>query len=429
MKPMVVSHRLRPISLVQSVTLVLLLLLLFIFAKGPDLLYGGLSLSLLAVYHIVTDHCYTPGQIRATGLIFWHLLLYLLLCTLVVWATTDADEESLYWIVYLLPITVVATNLGLLSTLLTCTVSSLLYAALFPRLFFVNPDQRAEEIPELVICCLTFFLIGTLVQGFSEQRRRQMEAVEELNRQLLKQQASLRDSLQKLEAAEDSLRRKEKLAALGEMSAGLAHEIRNPLGIISSSIQLLGKKTEFASPAGRELLEIVQEETVRLNGLVTDFLLFGRPDRPQLRECDLAQVVKRAVEHVRGLAGHESAAIDLILPETPVRALVDPDMLRQVLLNLLFNAIDAVAGKGQIEVGLNGNSAGVSIEVHNTGPPIPAELHPRIFDPFFTTKDWGTGLGLANAYKIVESHGGDLTVSSFPGHGTTFTIFVPRKEA
>jgi signal transduction histidine kinase len=426
---MATSHRLRPISFAQSGTLVLLLLLLFVFAKGPDLLYGGLSLALLAAYHILTDHCYTPQQIRDAGLIFLHLLLYLLLCTLVIWTTTGAEDESLYWMVYLLPITVAATNLGLLLTLLTCAAASLLYAVLFPRPFFFNPALRSEEVPELLIFCLTFFLIGTLVQSFSEQRRRQMEAAEELNRQLLRQQDSLRESLQKLEAAEESLRRKEKLAALGEMSAGLAHEIRNPLGIISSSVQLLAKNTGFSTPASQELLDIVQEETVRLNGLVTDFLLFGRPDRPQLRECDLGQVVERAVEHVRGLAGQKAAAVGLVLPESPVRALADPDMLRQVLLNLLLNALDAVAGEGRIRALLRRGSAGVFIEIHNTGPAIPPELQSRIFDPFFTTKDRGTGLGLANAYKIVESHGGELTVSSSPEHGTTFTVFLPQREA
>ncbi len=425
---MATSHRLRPISLAQSGTLVLLLLLLFIFAKGPDLLYGGLSLALLAAYHILTDHCYTPQQIRAAGLIFWHLLLYLLLCTLVIWATTSADEESLYWIVYLLPITVAATNLGLLLTLVTCALASLLYAAMFPRPFFFNPVLRSEEVPELLIFCLTYFLIGTLVQSFSEQRRRQMEAAEELNRQLLIQQDSLRESLRKLEVAEESLRRKERLAALGEMSAGLAHEIRNPLGIISSSVQLLGKKMEFSSPSSLELLDIVQEETVRLNGLVTDFLMFGQPGRPQLRECDLGQVVERAVEHVRGLAEQKAANVSLDLPDFQVLATADPDMLRQVLLNLLLNAIDAVAEKGCIRARISRDSKGIFIDIHNTGPAIPPELQSRIFDPFFTTKDRGTGLGLANAYKIVESHGGELTVSSSSGGGTTFTVFLPVQE-
>lgn len=425
---MTTSHRLRPVRFAQSGTLVLLLLLLFLFARGPDLLYGGLSLALLAAYHILTDHCYTPQQIREAGLIFWHLLIYLLLCTLVIWATTSANEESLYWIVYLLPISVAATNLGLLLTLLTCSLASLLYAVFFPESFFSNPALRAEELPELLIFCLTYFMIGTLVQNFSEQRRRQVEAAEELNRKLLVKQKSLRESLCKLEAAEDSLRRKERLAALGEMSAGMAHEIRNPLGIISSSVQLLGKKKEFASPASQELLDIVQEETARLDGLVTDFLMFGRPGQPQLRECDLGQIVERAVDHVRSLAEQEAVTISTLLPDTMVSVLVDPDMLRQVLLNLLLNAIDAVAEKGRIQTRVRSEKNGVYIEIHNTGPAIPLELQSCIFDPFFTTKDRGTGLGLANAHRIMESHGGELKVQSSSGAGTLFSIFLPKQE-
>ncbi len=423
---MVTSHRLRPVRFAQSGTLVLLLL--FLFAKGPDLLYGGLSLALLAAYHFLTDHCYTSQQIREAGLIFWHLLIYLLLCTLVIWATTSADEESLYWIVYLLPVSVAATNLGLLLTLVTCALASLLYAVFFPEPFFTNPALRAEELPELLIFCLTYFMIGTLVQSFSEQQRRQVEAAEELNRKLLVKQKSLGDSLCKLEAAEDSLRRKERLAALGEMSAGMAHEIRNPLGIISSSVQLLGNKKDFASPASQELLDIVQEETVRLNGLVTDFLMFGRPGQPQLSQSDLGQIVEKVVDHVRSLAEQESVTIRTSLPETPVSVLVDPDMLRQVLLNLLLNALDAVPEEGLIEARVRPGKDGVCIEIHNTGQAIPPELQSRIFDPFFTTKDRGTGLGLANAHRIVENHGGELKVHSEPGEGTLFSIFLPRQE-
>jgi signal transduction histidine kinase len=421
-------QRLRPISLVQSGTLVLLLTLLLVFAKGPNLFYGGLSLALLALYHFLTDHWHTSLEIKAAGLLFWHLLIYLLLCTLVIWATTTVEEESLYWIVYLLPIAVAATNLGLFQTLLTCAAASLLYTALFPRPFFLNPELRAEEIPELVVFCLTFFLIGTLVQSFSEQRRLQTEDAEKLNRQLLDQQATLKESLQRLEAAEENLRRKERLAALGEISAGLAHEIRNPLGIISSSVQLLSQEEQFSASSGSDLLDIIQEETVRLNGLVTDFLLFGRPGQPNLRECDLGQIVERAVDHVRGMAEQKKAAIAARVPEQPLLAPVDPDMLRQVLLNLLLNAIDAVPPQGEIRVVLDLGAKGPTIDVHNTGPAIPEEFQSRIFDPFFTTKDKGSGLGLANAYKIIESHGGELTVASSPGQGTSFVISLPLKE-
>jgi len=421
-------QRLRPISLVQSGTLVLLLTLLLVFTRGPNLLYGGLSLALLALYHFLTDHWHTSREIKAAGLLFWHLLIYLLLCTLVIWATTTAEEESLYWIVYLLPIAVAATNLGLFQTLLTCAAATLLYTALFPRPFFLNPELRAEEIPELVVFCLTFFLIGTLVQSFSEQRRLQTEDAEKLNRQLLDQQSTLKESLQRLEAAEENLRRKERLAALGEISAGLAHEIRNPLGIISSSVQLLSQEEQFSASSGSDLLDIIQEETVRLNGLVTDFLLFGRPGQPNLRECDLGQIVERTVDHVRGMAEQKKAAIAAQVPEQPLLAPVDPDMLRQVLLNLLLNAIDAVPPLGEIRVFLDLGAKGPIIDVHNTGPAIPEEFQSRIFDPFFTTKDKGSGLGLANAYKIIESHGGDLTVASSPGQGTSFVISLPLKE-
>jgi signal transduction histidine kinase len=161
---------------------------------------------------------------------------------------------------------------------------------------------------------------------------------------------------------------------------------------------------------------------------VTDFLLFGRPGQPNLRECDLGQIVERAVDHVRGMAEQKKAAIAARVPEQPLLAQVDPDMLRQVLLNLLLNAIDAVPPQGEIRVFLDLGAKGPTIDVHNTGPAIPGEFQSRIFDPFFTTKDKGSGLGLANAYKIIESHGGELTVASSPGQGTSFVISLPLKE-
>jgi signal transduction histidine kinase len=128
------------------------------------------------------------------------------------------------------------------------------------------------------------------------------------------------------------------------------------------------------------------------------------------------------------MAEQKKAAIAARVPEQPLLAPVDPDMLRQVLLNLLLNAIDAVPPQGEIRVFLDLGAKGPTIDVHNTGPAIPEEFQSRIFDPFFTTKDKGSGLGLANAYKIIESHGGELTVASSPGQGTSFVISLPLKE-
>ena len=421
------SERLKkswPLS--HSAVLVILLALLFLFDRGEHLLYGGLCFFLLALYHLLTDHRHSPEEIRAAGLIYPHIGVYLLLCSLVIWTTTGADESP-YWIVYSIPITVAATNLGLLPTLATSGVSFGLFGALtYSQL---SPEQRSKEFPELFIFGLMLFTVGVLTQTFSEQNRRQLAQQRALNEKLLEQQEALKESLTRLERAEESLRRKERLAALGEMSAGIAHGIRNPLGIISSSAQLLGGQFPEPATGVRQLLDIIQEETTRLNGLISDFLTFGRPARPALRRLDMGAEARKAVEHVEGMAREKAIRLVGELPETPLPVLADADMLQQVLLNLLLNALEASRPGGTVTLRLYPAGGGLCLEVHDRGCGIPPENLSKIFNPFFTTREKGTGLGLANAHRIVEMHGGSLTVSSSPEAGTTFRLSLPRQES
>lgn len=420
--------RSRSVYLAQNGTLLFLLVLLFLFAQGPDLLYGALSLGLLAAYHALVNYYFTPRQIQQAGLMTVHLGIYLLLCTLVVWATTDVDEESLYWIVYLLPILTAAANLSLLRTLAVCSLSSVLYAAFFPRILYLDPQLRTEELPELLILITTFFIVGVLVQSFSENQRIGLDLQEKLNRRLLNSRKTLQESLRKLRRAEDGLRRKDRLSALGRMSAGVAHEIRNPLGIISSSVQLLAKRLGSSTDDIDQLVSVVQEEVQRLNGLITDFLKFGSPAAPDRRESDVRGLVKRTVQECQPLALQCAIRMSEDVPEARLEAYVDEGLLRQALLNLVINALEATPSGGMVQVRLRKAGQGVRFEVHNTGSSIPDELQSRIFDPFVTTKDRGSGLGLANAHQIVTGHGGELRVHSTPGEGTTFSMWIPLRE-
>lgn len=420
--------RSRSVFLAQNGTLLFLLVLLFVFAQGPDLLYGAMSLGLLAAYHALVNYYFTPRQIRQVGLMTAHLAIYLILCTLVIWVTTEGDEESLYWIVYLLPITTAAANLSMAATMTVCSLSTLLYAALFPRSFYFDPQLRADELPELFTWVITFFVIGVLVQTFSENLRRSLDLQQKLNRRLLSNQKTLQDSLHKLRNAEENLRRKDRLSALGRMSAGMAHEIRNPLGIISSSVQLLAKKLGPRGADIEQLVSVVQEEVQRLNGLIGDFLKFGRPTAPDRRLVDVRELVQRTVQECRALALQHGVQLTAESPSERVQAWVDGGLLRQALLNLVINALEAASPGGQVRVRLAVAGKGARFEVHNTGSTIPEELQSRIFDPFVTTKDRGSGLGLANAHQIVSGHGGDMQVHSTPQEGTTFSIWIPLRE-
>ena len=415
----------RSVTLAQSGTLILLLVLLFLFDHGPHLVFGGLSFLILGIYHILTDHRYTPEQIRSSGLLILHLVIYLLLCSLLIWTTTG-EEESPYWIVYSLPIAIAATNLALMPALATCAAAFSLYALI--TYSSLTTEKSVEEAPELLIFGLMLFMVGVLVQTFSEQNRRQLVQQRKLNDRLLEQQEALKESLARLEAAEESLRRKDRLAALGELSAGIAHEIRNPLGIISSSAQLLGNRLAQPAPGIGQLLDIIQEETTRLNGLINDFLTFGRPALPVLRPLDMKAEARKAVEHIEGMAREKSIRLLVEFPEAPLPALADSDMIQQVLLNLLLNALEASSPGELVAVRLYPVDGALCLEIHDRGCGILTENLSKIFNPFFTTKEKGTGLGLANAHRIVEAHGGNLTVSSSPAAGTTFRLTLPRQE-
>lgn len=412
--------------LAKSLLLAFLIALLCLFSKGPDLLLDALPFALLAGYYLVTDRRFTIDQIQSAGLMVAHVGVYLLLCTLVIWATTD-DEESVYWIVYLLPIAVAASNLNLRLTLLTCAVSGLLFFSQIPPRLYLDPEVRHEEIPEFLVFGVTFFIIGLLVHSFSDIHRRQLQAQKNLNEQLLVNQAALQDSLARLGEAEENLRRKERLAALGEMSAGIAHEIRNPLGVISSSAQLIEKKLAGVPVDVGQLLGIIQEESNRINGLVTDFISFGRPGEPVLRPCNLSVFLQRAAEHVEGLARQRNVVIDVEPGGAPLSVRIDADMMQQVLLNLLLNALAAVESGGRIQLRAYREENRICFEVEDNGCGVPLENQERIFDPFFTTRDQGTGLGLANAYRIVEVHGGDLRMRSGLGQGSVFTVCLPSE--
>ncbi len=235
-----------------------------------------------------------------------------------------------------------------------------------------------------------------------------------------------------VENSEESerLRERDRLAALGEMSAGLAHEIRNPLGAIKGAAQVLDP-TRFPEET-RELLGVIVEEVERLNGVVSQFLEYARPMKPGLVATDLNSVVTRTLKLFAEEKRVEKVDVKTHLDEHLPQVLADADQLRQVLLNLLLNAVDAFANEtGKIDVTTRVVQTArrtadlVEIRVRDNGPGIDPENLRRIFVPFFTTKQKGTGLGLAICHRIMTGHGGRIDVLSRPGGGATFILRFP----
>ena len=229
---------------------------------------------------------------------------------------------------------------------------------------------------------------------------------------------------------EEQLRRSERLSAVGQLAAGLAHEIRNPLASLSGAIELLASDLPDPDPSSRRLVRIVQRETARLNRLVGDFLSYAGPG-PVRREV---VPVRELLEEIGQLIGNsDCAGVELCL-EVPreLAVLGNPDQLRQVFWNLVLNAAEAeppdrkvrVAGETLPPQGPEGDLRAV-IEIVDRGSGIPPEILERVFEPFYTTKPKGTGLGLATVHRVVEAHGGQLLVKSRPGEGTSVRVVLP----
>jgi len=235
--------------------------------------------------------------------------------------------------------------------------------------------------------------------------------------------------LTELRRMEARVKRAERMATIGQLAAGIAHEIRNPLASMSGSIELLREGTAF-SEDDRTLMTIVTREIDRLNALINELLDYANPRPREPITLDLAVLIDETVKVFRQDRSRGEVEVETILPPPgtrPATIVADPAKLRQVVWNLVRNAADAAAhGGGHVAVTVGDEGEVATMSVIDDGPGIAADALPRIFDPFFTTKKKGTGLGLAMVHSIVTEHGGTIDVESEPGKGTRFVIRLPR---
>jgi len=223
--------------------------------------------------------------------------------------------------------------------------------------------------------------------------------------------------------AERKLAQTERLGLLGRMVATVAHEVRNPLGSIRGSVEMLADEIPHESPR-REFIDIIQSETRRLETIVDAYLEYSSPKPPQRARGDLATLVRSVSEQFR--SGDPALGVRLDIPET-MPADFDAGQIRRVLLNLMSNAREAVSSGGKLTVQAEATEAGLVIEVSDTGAGIPSHIKERLFEPFVTSKATGSGLGLSLSREIVEAHGGTLEfVEKGPGQtGSCFRITLP----
>ncbi|MEE8551677.1 MAG: ATP-binding protein [Desulfobacterales bacterium] len=225
----------------------------------------------------------------------------------------------------------------------------------------------------------------------------------------------------------EQLSRAERLSTLGEMVAGISHEIRNPLGIIKSSSELLKKKMSRYDPSD-SIPSIIIEESSRLNNIITDFLAFAKPRSPNLILCRIEDVLEKNITFLASQINEEGCVIEKDYDNELPEIIADPEMLYQAFLNILINAMQAMPEGGKIHVEIGSSDNTVTIYFEDEGEGIPEDILDKIWDPFFTTKEMGTGLGLGIVKNIIESHRGSIQVINRSVCGARVKVEMPVKQ-
>jgi signal transduction histidine kinase len=348
------------------------------------------------------------------------IFLKLLMGYLLIGSTGGVNSS--YYLILLLPVVSAATSYGIpgaaLFTTLACAgyLSCLLYVD-FSR-YTIDPDQKRELFLRVAFLAAAGFLTNTLAAANREQAKRHRAVAEQLA------EANLN-----LQAAEDAVRRSDRLAALGQLTAGLAHELRNPLGTIKGSADMLAKSLSGENEVAREMAGFISSEVDRTNSLVSRFLDFARPMHLRLAPAELGEVIDRAVTQLERL-GSRVAVFKNYSPEIAPFPM-DAELMERVFYNLLLNAEQATSQGGAVTVKTRraDDAAFAEIAVIDRGSGIDSKHLESIFNPFFTTKSGGVGLGLAIVSKIVDEHGGRMSVESEPGKGSVFRVFLPLESA
>ena len=319
-------------------------------------------------------------------------------------------DDSPYFVLLAIPILQCAYHCGLLQTLLAVVGSVGMIFWWSVHYFVLHPPPRRTEYLESGMIAVIYAVMGLLVWY--------------LVNQLNQKQASLYEKMNELERARESLVEQEKLAAVGRFASGIAHEIRNPVAMIVSSLAT-ASYPEGSSVEREEMFTIAAREARRLEKLTGDFLTYARPSRPQRSQIALADILHHVAEVSRVRASGSSIEVACGPLDEGVME-IDAAQVEGALLNLSLNAIDATPSGGKVSLRSLSENGKVRIDVENSGTKISEENLSRIFEPFFTTKPGGTGLGLAIARGVAMAHGGNLWVSSNSEGSVVFTMTLAR---
>jgi len=339
----------------------------------------------------------------------WASILLNVILAILLSELTD-HEDSPYVTVLILPVLEAAFRLRfsmLLGVIAACDFACFFWQW---RFFVKHPPVDVGEYIEAGTTSLMLAVVGVLVWLVVRDLRRK--------------ETRLADNLHELEEAREKLLHEEKLAAMGRLSSAIAHEIRNPVAMIASSIATAKQSTGVER---EEMFAIASDEAGRLSRLTTEFLDYASTRRPNVTVTSIADTVAYIADASRAHASRKGLRFELDVPET-LSAKADAGQLQQALMNLVLNAVDASPANGTIVVRGRPEGQTVLIEVENSGLPIPASTLGRLFEPFFTTKPRGTGLGLAIARNIARTQGGDLLLMANGPTCVRFSLKLPKAE-
>ena len=408
----------------DTIWLIIWLVFLGVLAALPPELEWHKQVILLAIGAVQVLEPRIIARFDRRG-VAYVILLKILLATLLIDHTGELSINSSYWPIYFLPVVTAALYCGTWLTLFWTLLASGAYAAyLYPAM--QEYEVTAEAIGYLALRVMFFFLAAMVVNRFSQQSRHQTQLYRELAERLA-------ETNRRLEQAQAEARRSERLAALGQLSAGLAHEIRNPLGVIKGSAEMLSQKLQASDELSRELAGYISTEVNRLGALVTEFLDFARPLHAQLQPGEVTAVLERTLEIVEHRWKGKPVRVERDYAEGLPLVPRDESLCEQAFLNLVQNAYEAMEEHGgtlraEARVNTVNGKNGVEIVLADTGPGIPDQLREEIFNPFVTTKKTGVGLGLSIVSKIVDGHHGSIRVENGEEGGARFTVFFPGEE-
>jgi two-component system, NtrC family, sensor histidine kinase HydH len=356
---------------------------------------------------------------RRRGVVRWISLLAAVAVVSALHYVTSPSHfvlHAVYQRLYYVPVVLAAYWFGVRGGLVAAVISSVAYAPHIHTAWSHNPPYTMSQYLELLVFVslgLAVGLIASHERHLSNQYRETARSLERANRDLLE--------------SGEQLRRAERLSALGEIAAGLAHEIRNPLAGVKGALEIVSARAAAGTPEA-EFTRIATRELQRLEGLVQEFLDYARPRAPRPRPTEVLTVMRRVAGLLGPQAEHAAVTLDMASADRTETIRIDPEQIEQVLVNVVLNAIQASPRGGCVALRYDVADGRHLITVSDRGAGIPPETRTRIFEPFFTTKERGTGLGLAISQRIVAAHGGDLRVTPRAGGGTIAEIELPTSS-